>query len=66
MSKEDETKEMPLEERAKTGYKHDYSVADCRKKNFSKEYYLCRELEKAAFCTHAIQLVSGKYCCPRK
>jgi hypothetical protein len=56
---------LPLEERAKTGYKQDYDVAVCRKKNFSKEYYLCKEPEQAAFCTRAIQLVSGKYCCPR-
>lgn len=61
MHKKNETKEINLEEITKIVYKQD----DCKKKKFSKEYYLCKEYEKAPICTHAIQIVSGKYYCKR-
>jgi hypothetical protein len=61
MHKKDETKEINLEEITKI----DYSVEDCKKKKAGKDYYLCKEYEKSPICTHAIQIVSGKYYCKR-
>jgi hypothetical protein len=63
---EDETKELPLEERAKIGFKEDYNPADCKKKKFSKEYYLCKEPEKGPLCARAVSIATGKYYCPKE
>ena len=66
MADKDETKELPLEERAKIGIKEDFKVEDCKKKKFGKEYYLCKEPEKAPLCTYALHTPDGCYYCPRK
>ena len=60
----EETKKIPLEDRAKLGYKEDFNPADCKKKKHSKEYYQCKEAEKGYKCLHAIQF-NEKYYCPR-
>lgn len=61
---EDETKELPLEMRL--DFKQDYDPADCRKKKASRDYYLCKESEKAPLCRRAFQVPNGNYYCPRE
>jgi hypothetical protein len=62
----DETKELPLEEKVKVGFKEDFNQADCKKGRYGKDYYACKESEKGPICIHAISLVYGKYVCPKE
>jgi hypothetical protein len=66
LENKDDTKELPLEEKIKVGYKGEFDQSQCKKKAYMKDYYLCREPEQGPICIYAIQLVSGKYVCPKK
>lgn len=56
---EEDTREAPKE-----GYLTVYIQKDCKKKKYSKEYFLCKEPEKGFRCVDAIK-VGQKYVCLR-
>ena len=64
--KDDETKELTLEEKIKAGFKEEFDQSQCKKKNYTQGYYLCKEPEKGPTCIYAIHLVYGKLVCPKE
>ena len=64
--KDDETKEYLLEEKVNAGLLEEFDQSKCRKKKFGKEYYTCKEPEKAPVCAYAIRTPDGSVYCPRK